>query len=209
MDGKEFDIHHRASFHYDSQSGLERMIKTALSVVLLIPGLLLATLKGISYASSIVRERHYRVKEHLTPINREIGSASDPVSDRRQLSQLLFEEGCRFDRNNRPTNALIIHGDGNLTINADLGILRFNPMKLILDGAKIVHEPNHGLDERLDDKMTGTGKWKFDFRRTAASANVISRSVASIDEALQVTAPRRSWTSCKRYHMVFTLATAH
>lgn len=217
---KQINIHHVASFHkegnrnssktnYDLKSSSTGMIKAALSVVFLIPGLILgAAFKGLAYLSSSVRENHRLTKEHLTPINREIGSASNPIKTRTQLRQALQAER-KADPKNRPTTALIIHGDGNLTINEDLGILRFNPMKLVLEGAEIVHESS--VAERLDDAMYKTGKWQISAVRVATSSNPNnsgpnSHSVTSVDDALRATAPRRSWTSCKRYHMIFNLA---
>lgn len=122
-----------------------------------------------------------------------------------------FLAELRSDPKNRPTNALIIHGDGLLTINDDPGILDFNPMKLVLEGAKIVHEPSAAMSGRLDDQMRTTGKWQVSVFRVATSSNpsnssVNSHSVNSVDDALRANAPRRSWTSCKRYHMIFNLA---
>src|SRR3569832_1698425 len=114
------------------------------------------------------------------------------------------------DLKHRPTNALIIHGDGNLTINEDPGIFQFNPMKLVLEGARIVCEPTEAVD-CLDDAMRYTHKWQVDKARVATGSNlgttyVISHSVDSVDAALQFVAPKRRWNSCKRYHTIFTLA---
>lgn len=217
---QEIEIHHVASFHkrgdwnssrtnYSLKSSSTGMIKAALSVVLLIPGLILgAAFKGLAYLSSSVRENHRLTKEHLTPVNREIGSASNPIKTRDELRQALEAER-KADPKNRPTNALIIHGDGALTINEDLGILQFNPMKLVLEGAQIVHQPSAA--GRLDDAMFRTGKWQVSMFREATASNpdnsgVNSHSVNSVDAALRASAPRRSWTSCKRYHMIFNLA---
>lgn len=216
---QEIEIHHVASFHKSSwnssstdrnlKSSSTSMIKAALSVVLLIPGLILgAAFKGLAYLSSTVRENHRLTKEHLTPINREIGSASNPIKTGDELRQALETER-KADLKNRATNAIIIHGDGNLTINEDLGILQFNPMKLVLEGAQIVHQPS--ATSRLDDEMYRTGKWQVNAVRVATSSNpdnsfAQSQRVSSVDDALRATAPRRSWTSCKRYHMIFNLA---
>lgn len=217
---QEIEIHHVASFHkegnwnssktnYGLISSSTGMIKAALSVVFLIPGLILgAAFKGLAYLSSTVRENHRLTNEHLTPINREIGSASNPIKTRDELRQALEAER-KADPKNQPTIALIIHGDGNLTINEDPGILRFNPMKLVLEGAQIVHQPS--AIGRLDEAMYSTGKWQVSAVRVATSSNpdntfANSHGVNSIADALRATAPRRSWTSCKRYHMIFNLA---
>lgn len=217
---QEIEIHHVASFHkqgtrnssktnWDLKSSSTGMIRTALSVVFLIPGLILgAAFKGLAYLFSDVRKKHRLVKEHLTPIDRDIGSASNPIKTRDELRQALKVER-NLDLKNRPINALIIHGDGKLTINEDLGILHFNPMKLVLEGAKIVHEPSRM--RRLDDAMYSTGKWQVSAVSVVTPSNVDDAAtnahhVNSIDDALQASAPRRSWTSCKRYHMIFNLA---
>ncbi len=155
---QEIEIHRVASFHKNGIMNFSRttlslnssstgMIKAALSVVLLIPGLILGALfKGFAYLSSRVRKNHRLTKESLTPVNRVIGSADNPIKNTKELLEALKNER-ESDLKNCPTNALIIHGDGKLTINNDLGILRFNPMKLVLEGARIVHEPS--LDPAL------------------------------------------------------------
>ena|SRR3569832_821813 len=216
---EEIKIHHVASFHKigkmnssrtnsDLTSSSTSMIKAALSVVFLIPGLILgAPFKGLAYLFSSVREKHGLAKEHLTPVDRQIGDSSNPIKTREDLTNALFTEFFH-DSKHRPTNALIIHGDGNLTINEEQYILPFNPMKLVLVGARIVRKsPEEG---QLDDAMRFTHKWQVDEARVETGSKhdttyVISHSVDSIDEALQVVAPKRSWTSCKRYHMIFTL----
>lgn len=183
------------------------MIKAAHAVVFLIPGLILgAAFKGLAYLFSEVRGKHSLAKEHFTPVNREIGSVSSPITTREELLNALEEEH-QSNPKNRPTTALIIHGNGNLTINEDPGILRFNPMKLVLEGARIVNEP---FVEGLNDVMYRTCKWEVSMIRVEIASNpgnsgANSQSVNSVDDALRVTAPRRSWTSCKRYHMIFNL----
>jgi hypothetical protein len=214
---QEVEIHSVASFHkryiysrttWDLHSSRTGMIKTALSVVLLVPGLLFAAFKGLAYAFYDVRVKHSLVKEHFTPVNREIGSEASPIKTRGELYEALEAER-ESDPENHPTNALIIHGDGTLKIIEGPRILFFNPMKLVLVGASIDHEPSSF--HCLDDAMASSGKWQVSpFREVTAettnNSGVITHSINSVDEALQVTAPRRSWASCKRYHMIFTLA---
>lgn len=197
-------IHHVASFHKNGWWNFSRtnmnfhssrtsMIKTALAVVLLIPGLILgAAIKGVAYLFSDVRKKHHLAKEHLTPINREIGSASNPIKTRDELAQAL-EVDRKSDPKNRQTNALIIYGDGALTINENTGILVSNPKKLILVGAKIVCEQSDAA--RLCDVISETGKWL---------TNAVH--IATVDDALRTIAPKRSWSSSKRYHMIFNVA---
>jgi hypothetical protein len=84
-------------------------------------------------------------------------------------------------------------------------------MKLVLEGAAIVHRQS--LFGRLDEKMFGTGKWEASGMRKASESIgsdntfVSTKPVASIEEALQTTAPWRN--SSKRYHMVFMIARSH
>ncbi len=216
---QEIEINHVPSFQKQGHLNFSRgnlrasitnMLKTAVAVVLLAPGLLFATVKGLAYLSSDVRAKHRLTKEHFTPVNREIGSTSNPITSREALREALEKEKIS-DPKNHLTNALIIHGDGKLTINEDPGIFDFNPMKLVLDGVQIVHGP--ASSPRLDDRMSASGKWQVSGFRTATTATPNNsganvHTVNSIDEALQATAPRRSLTSCRRYHMIFNLARA-
>jgi hypothetical protein len=216
--GQQIEIHHVASFHKSGSKNVSHstwqlkssptgMIKAVCAVVLLIPGFLFAVSKVFAYLFSDVREKHSLAKEHLTPIDRPIGTVDRPIQTIEYLNKTLSRE-FKSDLKHRPTNALIIHGDGKLEINEDPGILRFNPMKLVLEGAAIVHNPS--MFGRLDDAMCKTGKWLAAGVREASASigsdNTFAHThpVDSIEEALQTTAPWRS--SCKRYHMVFTLA---
>lgn len=91
-------------------------------------------------------------------------------------------------------------------------------MKLILEGATIVHEPS--ATGRLDDKMYDTHKWqvpavrmvsvkmdaKFKTISSTSDDPVNAGTVNSVEDALKATAPRRGWLTCKRYHQIFTVA---
>lgn len=187
-------LKHRCRANKDLKSSSTGMIKTALAVVFLIPGFILGTaFKGLAHLFSDVKEKHRLTKEYLKPIDREIGSASKPIQSLSHLGQALRLER-QSDPQNHPTHALIIHGDGLLTINEDPGILIFNPMKLILEGVKI--SPKTQLIGNLNfaDKISKTGNWK------------VSKPLASIDDALRTIAPWRSWFSYRRYHMIFTVS---
>lgn len=160
----------------------------------------------LSYVFINVRLRHELVKKHFTPINREIGSTACPIETLKGLQQALAAEKNKHPR--QPTNALIIHGNGNLKINEDPGILALNPMKLILKGAQIVHESS--IAGRLDDAMRVSNKWKIPSSRLVVSgkgdsACLEEHTVSTIEEALKITAPYRDNTSGKRYHMIFSV----
>lgn len=194
-DQKTIEIYHMPSFQKRSEGlSLAGMIKTALSIVLLIPGLLAGGLfKGLAYLFSDVREKHILARKYFTPVDRrEIGSVLNPIRTREDLENAIDFEQAKADYH--LTNTLIIHGDGNITINKDLGIVGyFNPMKLILEGVSIGKEPSEdrfqlSLRDELENKKWMEGQAK------------------TIDDALQATAPRRSWISCKRYHLLFNFA---
>lgn len=221
---QQIEIHHVASFHKlgranvscivpNLESSRTSFFRTVGAIALLIPGLFLAVAKVFAYLFSEVREKHSLAKEHLTPINRHIGSVQQPIGVYELTSKLKLEFDS--DLKHRPTNALIIHGDGKLAFNLDPGILKFNPMKLVLEGAAIVHDLSKSdynksmMLDYLDDEMLATGKWEGCGGKVTALTSpdttlVRTHRVCSIEEALQTTAPWRSF--CKRYHMVFMLA---
>lgn len=214
---KAIEIHHVNSFHIDGDLNTSNttifinsestgMIKTILSIVLFIPGFIVGVIfKALAYLSSEIRGMHRLVREHFTPVDRVIGSVANPIKTREALSAAIRAER-ESDPKNRRTNAMIIHGDGNLTINEDPGILAFNPMKLILNGVKIVHQP--AAAPRLDDGMIRSGKWEGGARiitpNNACAPGAKVQQAKSIDYALRYEAPKRSW--CKQYHTVFYTA---
>lgn len=193
-------IHHVASYHkYPDHrskttaamvSSQESMIKTALSVIFLLPGLILgATFKSLAYLSPAVRENHRLAKKYLTPIDRRIGSIDNPIKTSQELREALSNENI-LNRMHSPTKALIIYGDGNLTINEDPGICIFNPKKVILIGAKLVHEGS--ATGRLFEKLKSKNKWFFKVCR-------------SEEDALKCKADRKKFLSSKRYRILFTV----
>lgn len=211
-----WEMHHVRSFHKNGEfnrstsnwklhSSPTSQIKTLAAIALLIPGLVLSIFKALAYLFADMRQRHALAKEHFTPINRVIGSIAHPINTIQELRDALKRE--QNQPKHQPTNALVIHGNGQLAINEDPGILRLNPMKLILDGAQIVHRPS--AIGRLDDAMWETGKWQVGATRIITVANIDATAindhgVASVKEALEVQAPRRKGT-CRQYHMIFSL----
>jgi len=212
----EVTVHHVAAFHrsgvlhsspteaylYSSDTS---MLRTIASIVLLPLGLFIGILsKLFSYADAHNRENHRLVKEHFTPVDRHIGSVDRPITTIDELRKELFNERLHYPKN-PPTNALIIHGDGDLTINEDPGnyILPFKPMKLILEGTHLVHERAQ-LRPPLDEQLHNAGTWQSYPKRPSRGTYVQIHHVNSTEEALQTPAPRRSlapWS--KHYHMVF------
>jgi hypothetical protein len=221
IEGREVTIHSVASFHkegkghvsiseYTLRSSPTHMLKALGSVLLIVPGLFLAVAKLVAYmASGEVRKNHGLISEHLTPINREIGTFDQPMMNHEELRTAL-QNVWDNDPMHRPTNALIIHGE-NLQINVDPGILRFNPMKLILQGASIVHQPAYF--GRLDDNLLSTHKWETVTTmgwRVVTPANPNAPGITmtqenTIGEALNAPLRRRGWLTWKCFHRVFVV----
>ena len=218
--GQTVTIHSVASFHhrgdwntskklYQLKSSSTHMIKAVLSVITVVPGLLLAVVKLIDYMVAETRKNHRLVKEHLTPMNREIGTFDQPITTYEALSEALAK-AWDDDAMHRPTNALIIHADGNVELNIDPGILRFNPMKLILEGAKIVHKSCPV--ERLDDELVRARKWEFAnggwriaTRENPDVPGTTMMETNTIEQALEAPLRRRGWLTCKCFHRVFVI----
>lgn len=206
--GKTFEIYwwkktYRENWNKDRHL-LVKMMETALAITVLVPGLLLASFKVFSYLFLDVRKKHALIKDHYIPINRTIGSLDQPIQSESQLVEKLQQLAYIFDPKKQLTNALIIHGNGNLKINSAVEIPRINPMKLILVGSQIVPS----VTSHFDKEMYETNKWEVYSAEWPAHVRGRLRVINahSIEEALQETAPRRSWISCKRYHQIFSIA---
>ena len=98
-------------------------------------------------------------------------------------------------------NALIIYGSGDVRLNDDPGIGRLNPKKLILVGARIVHDPCAG--KRLDDTLAGREEWLSSSVRNAPGYTFIKQeTVSSVEEAMAHQPPSRGLFKGK-YHLVY------
>jgi hypothetical protein len=201
------EIFHVASFHKNGArnkskanailaSSPSNMIKTALAVIFLIPGLLIGTIsKALAYISSNMRERHGLAKLHLTPTNREIkvkvtykDEGKTEVNETVTANN-LYKEIQKLSKKpkHRPTDVLIINGDGEIEIGGDIEppISILNPMKLMLVNVKSANS--------LLGKLESTGKWR------------INTDVTSVEEAYKMPLPSRGLLSGKRFHMAFVL----
>lgn len=187
--GKEIDMEYMPPLK--ANSCIVRMIETALAIILLVPGLLLASSKGLAYLfSEDIRRDHAAVKKFFTPVDIDVGSASHPIKSYEE-----FRDKLSLARDAHPVrNAFIIHGDGNFTIDKDPGFL-FLPMKIILNGVNIA-----------STCQPFNSRWAVDVEKCKKWDNLKIHHVNSVDEALKATAPRRSWFSCKRYHQIFSVA---
>jgi hypothetical protein len=121
------------------------------------------------------------------PVGRNyIGVEGEGYKTWNALSNDLHRMADMVKADGSVTEALVIYGDGNLQINDDPGILRFNPMKLILVGAKLVHEPSSAGAGRLDDQLSSDRRpeWKGSGFRACPGTFTPVEEVASVKEAL-------------------------
>lgn len=169
----------------DLVSSEKRWYKTALAVIALIPGLLISLLKLADYLlDEDVRKNHKLVKEFLVPIDRELGTFEKPIETE---SQLEAEQDAQT-RKNRPTNAVIVHGDGHLTIKQSSGILNFKPQRIILEGAHIQFPACvHCNLTNLGVAMSRTGNWKNGGRPEFSEIEKRVKEGKAADEALKST----------------------
>lgn len=142
---EEIEIHCVPSFHKRaivySTSGINQMyqptpmIKIALLIMTLIPTVVGAAIKGLAYLSPRVKENHRLIKEFFTPINRTIGSFSNPIETEDQLKEALEVEN-KNALINRPTRSVTIYvrniPKNIINIYEDLIEQRFKPRNLYL-----------------------------------------------------------------------------
>ena len=111
---------------------------------------------------------------------------------------------------NEPTYSLTIYGDGNLNIVDDPGFLAFNPMKLILVGAHIVHDVSHSgagpLDEQLSRRPEWLGGKGFYEAQTPGGSFMSYEEVPSVEEALKRVHPRME--DGRFYHKIYYVPVA-
>lgn len=213
------EVHHVASFHrkgacnysktdWQLKSHTRGLLEVVAAIVLLIPGLFLATAKALAYyLSEDVCKKHRLVKEHFTPIDRTIGTPQKPITSIEELKAALDVE-WKSNHKHQPTNELTIYGDENFKISSDPGIMQFNPMKLILVKTNMIHDAN--ADDSLDNLMLMSDKWQTtnDRLQTTSIHATYARihRVANEDFAHNYSIPLRSWFSWKRYHAVFHIS---
>lgn len=155
-------------------------VKKAAALALLIPSVIVGgTIKLIGYLNESKRWDHSRVRSHYAPIERvDIGS------DIATLEVLQKDLGKYKGSNNwyhRPVKNLVIHAKEGTEINEDPGFEGLYLEKIILVGARIIHQPSRNLD----DFLLRNG-WKGD------GNNVTQHKVASVEEAMESRgAPKR------------------
>lgn len=224
----DFHIHHVTSFHkagdnnisattdrlgYAVGSARKACWKTALAVVLLVPGLIIGSIfKGLAYLSSTIRERHRLAVDHFTPYDLSIRSDRPIVSTGDLCVEL--QDARYHNSRNRPIRNLTIHcrhpySREDLVINREVNFTSINPMKLILIGARIEQNLSRSFyttNEVCPDPSTYSLEWEPAPARTdetpAASPGVRVREVTTPQEAYDTPAPINPATN-KPYRMLF------
>jgi hypothetical protein len=140
---------------------------------------------------------------------RTIGAPNDPVLSQMQLQTKLSEAWTKKEKDTpgQPTDILMIFAKKDLIIGQDPGFVQFNPMKVILVGAKIGEKV---FGNRLGDKndkgqyvsaaplksfkttLEESGKWQV-------------KDVQGTGAAIQDTPDTRSWFPCKPWHLVYNV----
>lgn len=202
---------HKSRFDESMSSSWKGWEKKLFCIIFLLPGLFVGTLfKGISYLTSkSVRDHHHLVKLHLNvPRNITIGSKEDPLLTEEELKQEL-EKNYRAPLYQK-IHALIIYGN-NIDWSKDIPEIRkLNPKKMILVGARIIHDFDssyHAEYNCLDLKLYKTKKWEHRY----VEKNVVKKveetfvrqiPVKTIEEALADIPPLRHGKS-KRFHTIY------
>jgi|GEM_PF-2683676 len=185
-------------------------LRVVASILFLVPGILLGVaFKGLGHLSKTIRERHSLAVQHYTPINRlTIGSDKQ----RLDINEIEVELTKQKQDNHlqQKTRALIIYAKPGTKINTDPGLLELEPQKIVLVGAKIVHEPCGGMGGRLDDTLLQDSDWETGLRKSSMrQANfgtfVTQWKVNSVNKAIRDIPPRKSMFSCERYRRIYVV----
>lgn len=198
-----------ASTRWDWQKPKRNFLRVIASIVLLAPGLILGSvIKGLGYLSKVIRARHKLTLLHYIPIDRTVGTDQNRLN-LDQIKQQL-EELRKNNWINQPTKTLIVYAQPNTQINTDPGFLALHPQKIILVGARIVHQPCAG--NRLDDTLAGSSNWESRSFRTiknGTQANfgtfITQWQVNSVQDAIQDIPPKKSLFSSERYRRVYVV----
>lgn len=253
---KDHKIHHVLSFHPlgnrntslncpDLSSSKRSMLKTALAIMTLLPGLFVGVLfKTVGYLFTDVQKMDHLVRDEIyskvkfekllfildqtahngsdqgfsqdelrqsnEQINKEkngketweelalawnakvtrriiVGKSKDNqwIQNEAQLKEQLSTIEVNGQK---PIDAVIVLGK-DFQILEDPGLLKFNPMKIILYKVKVAKESRQDR-QTFYDTVIASKKW-------------IRRTNLSYIEALNDTPPLRSWIFWKRWHVVY------
>lgn len=197
-------------------------IGKVLTIAFLAPGIILGTVfKSLGYLCSTIREKHRIAALHnITKDSITVGSNEKRLNVNeisKKLSQLALENDY-YQR----AKAVIIYAEKGTEIVDDPGILQWNPDKIILVGARVIHESGIDLRGPLDRQL-GEG-WEtkpmiqskvkiqhipnesglreaVDFQ--GGDSYAIQYTANSVKSALEDVPPVYSWTSFSRYKRIY------
>lgn len=139
---QKIEVFHRKAYGHDKERTFLQIIQ---AIVLLVPGIIFGTvLKGLTYLSKSIRDNHQLIDRHYTPTNRVIGSKHQRVGIDRSPNEILrvYNE----DLFHQETASITIYAQPGTELTHDLGIMLFNPKKIIFVGAKLARGK---LNDRL------------------------------------------------------------
>lgn len=203
-------------------------LRVIASILFLVPGLLLGCIfKGIGYLSPSIRENHKLSMQRPMPNPSENTPDAHPAADPRPRTaqytpinvgsneERLGLEGIEkaltdlreLQRGAVTPNALVIYAQPGTEFNTDPGFLYLKLDKVILVGARIIHDSCAG--RRLDDALaTSDRNWESSFTREGSPTYfryltfVKQHPMASVDAALADVPPNIRGTS-ERYKRIY------
>jgi len=134
----------------------------------------------------------------------DIGSPEKPASPSKFQEELesTSKDYGHGEHSGKPMN-LVIYGD-KLGINSSPLLFSLKPMKLILVGARITHEPS-GV-ERLDDAMADSKDWESSMIRLAPYGTFTKiYTASSVEEALTMRNPPKLSLKNEFFRMVIVV----
>lgn len=211
---------------FDSEN--RTLVKVIKAIVLLVPGILFGSaIKGLTYFSKSIREKHNFVIKHYTPKDRVIGSENERLDIKEIISKLKKEH--ENNHLNQKTETITIYAQPGTQLTTELGIMDFNPKKIIFVGAKLANVEKY-WQGRLNsnwETMLETKPKKYKSQnglQVDNSAFVMKGNLArllrtkedvkdklfitqwkadSLAKALSDTPPRKSIFSFKRYTRIY------
>lgn len=166
------------------------LTKTILSILFLVPGLFLSLAKLASYAYEENRKIHQEVQRHFTPVVRTIGTPQKPISSEEEFKKAIQEERTRSKPYHQPTEAIIVYGSNQLTIQKAEDLLFFNPMKIGIFGVPIDRTPFVDIISTL--------KWTY-INEQSPLCDVFS----AVQEIKNTYLPLRWSGFCKQWHRLY------
>ncbi|GAB4230968.1 MAG: hypothetical protein Tsb0021_09170 [Chlamydiales bacterium] len=170
-------------------------IKTALSVALLVPSILIG---GFLKFCSLSFERQTAIN-HSTAVGKlspreeiTIGSSEEPIQSEENFSK----KAKQANPINKQADKVLITGNNEVVINGTQEFANWSPKKLILQGIRF--EQNGPVISTFNRDS----RW---LKRD--NGQVIVKTVSNLAEAEQDTPPLRSYFPPRRYHTIYQIVT--